>query len=553
MKRRLWLFVCVLVIFMLGASSCTGTDADTIDTNDTTTEQGATDGSQDADSEKGEDDSQDSEKDDSKDTEKGNDESKDESKEDSKEDSKDDENSSGNDNSQNSQNGQCSVSGEHSYVEVSRTDALALKDGEIKYVCSSCNGEHQETIPATKSLKILALGNSFTDDSTWHLWNICNDAGVKDLVVANLYVGNCTLDQHWKHISTSANPYIYRKTTNGTRVDNNNYRILDALKDEEWDYIVLHQTSGSAGQEETYSKLDFIIRFINMHKTNPDAKILWHMPWAYPSYSTHSEFPKYDKDQMKMYETLVARVNEIILPKKTISGVIPSGTAIQNLRTSYVGDTVTRDEFHLNYGFGRYTAGLTWYAILTGGDVDAPDWVPEAYPEVEMYLPAIREAVKGAVTNKFEVTESKIKTVEEGLELGGYDLSKYDLLEWDYETNAWWNCEGSTTITHPSEKDGTYNQNICVDRKYSIEELPVGTIFVCDNGWRFRLEQYPTENEKYTGSRHGGQIAPLFVLNETFLNGCTYVAWSVSTYPKTDISQDFDEAYTHVKIYVPKG
>lgn len=434
----------------------------------------------------------------------------------------------------------------HNYVEVSRTDALALKDGEIKYECSECKSEHYEKIPATKSLKILALGNSFTDDGTWHLWNICKSAGVEEVIVGNLYVGNCTLDLHWEYISTSQNPYVYRKTTNGTRVDNENFRVLDALKDEDWDFIVLHQTSGSAGQSETFSKLDSIISFMNENKTNADAKIIWHMPWAYQSDSTHAEFSKYNKNQQIMYYSIVTRVYEIILPNDGISAIIPSGTAIQNLRTSYVNDTVTRDGYHLNYGFGRYTAGLTWYAILTGGDVDAPNWVPPEYPEVAAYFSAIREAVKGALENNFEVTKSKIKNPEDGFSLAGYKL-----LDWDYNNNGWWNCKSTTTITYPGKNDGTYNQNICSDRMYSIEELPVGTVFVCDYGWRVRIEQFPTAYEIYTGDRHGGCISPFFVLGEEFLNGCTYVAWSVSSWPKTDISANFDQAYPHVRIYVP--
>ena len=443
---------------------------------------------------------------------------------------------------------QCLSDEDHDYVAVSRTDALALKDGEITYQCQHCKREYSEKLPATNSLKILALGNSFTDDSTWHLWNICNDAGVEELIVANLYVGNCNLNQHWEYISKDQNPYIYRKTVSGTRVDTENYRVIDALKDEDWDFIVLHQTSGSAGQAYTFNNLDRIIDFINTNKTNPEAKIIWHMPWAYQSNSNHPEFIKYDNDQAKMYETIVRRVDEIILPKDTVSAVIPSGTAIQNLRTSYVGDNVTRDGYHLDYGFGRYTAGLTWYAVLTGGDVDVPEWIPEKYPEVDIYLPAIREAVKGAMENNFAITESCFNSTEEA-----FDLSGYELLEWNYVTNAHWNCSASTSIVTPSSSDTTlYNTNICVDRMYSIEELPVGTVFVCDDGWRFRLEQFPGENEKYTGSRHGGCTTPFFVLTDDFLNGCTHLSWSVSSNPRSDISSRFDEAYTHVKIYIPK-
>ena len=442
----------------------------------------------------------------------------------------------------------CAI-GAHDYVVVSKVDALALRDGEASYECSVCKDSYVEHLPATKSLKVLALGNSFTDDSTWHLWDICKDAGVEDLIVANLYVGNCTLNQHWENISTGKAVYTYRKTVSGTRIDTENYKFLDALEDEEWDFIVLHQTSGSAGLASNFVNLNSIIRIIESKKTNPDAKIIWHMPWAYQSDSTHAEFSKYDKDQMKMYETIVARVKEIILPKETIYDIIPSGTAIQNLRTSYVGDNVTRDGYHLDYGFGRYTAGLTWYAILTGGDVDAPDWVPAKYPEVKMYLSAIREAVKGALEENFKVSESSFKKPEEAFDL----LSDYELLEWDYVTNGHWNCSASTAIVTPSSSDTTlYNTNICVDRMYSIDELPVGTVIVCDYGWRFRLEQFKTPSSKYTGSRHGGAVDVFFVLTDEFLNGCQYLAWSVSSNPRSDISDQFDEAYTHIRIYVPR-
>ena len=93
--------------------------------------------------------------------------------------------------------------------------------------------------------------------------------------------------------------------------------------------------------------------------------MIWHMPWAYQGDSTHAEFPKYDRDQQKMYETIVARAQEIILP------------------------------------------------------------------EVAAYLSAIREAVKGAMANNFSVTQSKIETAEDG-----FDLSGYELLEWNYNKNG---------------------------------------------------------------------------------------------------------------------
>ena len=463
---------------------------------------------------------------------------------------------------------------DHEYLETARTDALALKDGSVEYSCSVCGDKYSEAIPATKSIKILALGNSFTVDGTNHLWDICKDGGAENVIVGNLYIGNCTLDTHWNNISGSKAAYTFYKNTNGTWKTTENYRIIDALKEENWDYIVLHQTSGSAGFANTFGKLDDIIGFMNDNKTNANAKIVWHMPWAYQSDSTHAEFPKYNRDQMKMYNEIMARVQELILTRDTISAVIPSGTAIQNLRTSYIGDNLTRDGYHLSYSYGRYTASLAWYSILTGGDIDVIDWLPAKYPEVQCYLPVIKEAAKAAIASPFEITQSSLPqgsipigtytpsnpmdpaTYLEGdkalAQAFGVDLSGYELLTWDYYENSYWYCTSKTVITTPKATASTYHQNICTKKKYSIEnELPVGSIFICDPGWRFRLEIFPSASAIYKGTRPEGSTTPFYILDEQFLNGCKYIAWSVSSYPKSDISANYSQAYPHIRVYVP--
>ena len=455
---------------------------------------------------------------------------------------------------------------------------MALKEGEIRYECALCGEKYSDPIPATKSIKILALGNSFTVDGTHHLWDICKSGGAEEVVVGNLYIGGCTLDTHWSNISGDAAAYTYYKNTDGEWSTTKDYKVIDALTQEDWDYIVLHQAGGSSGFASSFSHLDDIIGFMNENKTNPDAKVVWHMAWAYQSDSTQEAFEKYDRDQTKMYEETMARVHEIILSRDTISAVIPAGTAIQNLRTSYVGDHVTRDGYHMNYGFGRYTVSLTWYAILTGGSVDQVNWIPEKYPDVAGYLPVLKESVKNALEEPYYVLESsygtdKIPVSSEPIDPSavldpadyleadtalakafGTDLSNYTLLTWDYLKNTYWNCTSRAGTNTPGSTASTYNQNICTKNKYSVEkELPVGTIFICDPGWRYRLEIFPDATSKYTGTRPEGCTVPFLILSEEILNGCTYIAWDVSSEPKTDISNIFDQAYAHIRVYVPNS
>ena len=68
---------------------------------------------------------------------------------------------------------------------------------------------------------------------------------------------------------------------------------------------------------------------------------------------------------MYMYECIVNATKEKVVPRTDFTAIIPSGTAIQNVRTSYIGDNLTKDTYHLN-SLGRVIAGYTLYSVLTG-------------------------------------------------------------------------------------------------------------------------------------------------------------------------------------------
>ena len=47
--------------------------------------------------------------------------------------------------------------------------------------------------------KVLAIGNSFSEDATHFLHQICESSGIENEVV-NLYVGGCSLERHWRNV-----------------------------------------------------------------------------------------------------------------------------------------------------------------------------------------------------------------------------------------------------------------------------------------------------------------------------------------------------------------
>ena len=216
-----------------------------------------------------------------------------------------------------------------------------------------------------KTLKVLAIGNSFSNDTTEYLYDVAQAEGVTEIILGRLYYGGCSLERHVNNSRTGKNEYTYYKNTTGKWEQTDNATLLQGLQDEDWDIITMQQSSGNSGLPDTYDYAAELVAFVNANKTNPDAKLVWHMTWAYQKDSTHADFAKYDNDQQKMYTRITEAVQQKILPMNSFVAVIPAGTAVQNARTSFFGDTMTRDGFHLQT-LGKLIASYTWYATFTG-------------------------------------------------------------------------------------------------------------------------------------------------------------------------------------------
>lgn len=195
------------------------------------------------------------------------------------------------------------------------------------------------TIPVTvkqNAIRILAIGNSFSQDAVeQYLYELAEAAGY-ELIIGNMYIGGCDLDKHWANFQSDAAAYEYRKIVKGEKVGKTGYKLSQGLADENWDYISLQQASGKSGKYETYTVLADLIAGIK--ERCPKAKLLWHQTWAYASSSTHESFPDYDSNQMTMYSSIVTAARQAMTNHTDLSLLIPSGTAIQNGRTSFLGE-----------------------------------------------------------------------------------------------------------------------------------------------------------------------------------------------------------------------
>lgn len=227
------------------------------------------------------------------------------------------------------------------------------------------------------TLRILAIGNSFSVDGVEHyLWELFDAAGIP-VVIGNMYIGGCTLEKHWNNALSDAPAYSYRKIRGGVRSVTKDFSLERAFADEDWDIVTFQQQSGRSGKYETYQPWLHLLVGYALERTRPDTKFLWYQTWAYAQDSGHKEFPNYGCSQKKMYKAILAASRRAVRAEK-FKGVIPAGTAIQNGRRSSLGDSFNRDGFHLEKTFGRYTAACTWFEAISGVSVDGNPYYPDS-------------------------------------------------------------------------------------------------------------------------------------------------------------------------------
>lgn len=224
------------------------------------------------------------------------------------------------------------------------------------------------------TIKILAVGNSFSDDGVEYLDELAQAAGIK-LIIGNLYIGGCSLERHWNNVRNELPAYDYRKNVEGHQTNTPKTTLQQALQDEEWDYITVQQVSQNSGLYDTYYPyIDSLLTYLKAHARNPEVEFAIHQVWSYAWNSTHPGFANYDNNQLKMYRDIVETVDKVARKEK-IRIIIPSGTAIQTGRT-LMGDRMNRDGFHLGWGWGRYLAACTWFETFLG-PVNGNSYRPE--------------------------------------------------------------------------------------------------------------------------------------------------------------------------------
>ena len=224
-----------------------------------------------------------------------------------------------------------------------------------------------DSLVSDSIVRVLAIGNSFSQDAVeQYLYELAEEAGVK-MIIGNAYRGGQGFQSHWIDVTEANNTFEYRKVQDGIRTNRPHSALSDIITDEPWNYITFQQVSQESGLTTTFEPyLTNLIGYSQSLQTNPDAVYGYHQTWAYSHDSTHRGFANYGNRQEVMYDSICQAVQFAMAQHPELSFVVPSGTAIQNARTTWLGDNMNRDGYHLDLKMGRYTAACAWLETITG-------------------------------------------------------------------------------------------------------------------------------------------------------------------------------------------
>lgn len=215
------------------------------------------------------------------------------------------------------------------------------------------------------TIRILAIGNG-------HSAEVCSqdlygffEAGGQGVIIG--YATRLKSDYAKQAALAKAGEaaFSYGKIVRGEKSLREGVTLAEALKDEKWDVVSLQTQSAEAADRETIDPgLGQLIRYVRK-RTPRGVRLMYFQTWPYARQST-KHWMMFGHNNEEMYGRLMAVSREFVL--KYGLEVIPIGTTIQNLRSSFSQQGDVRHGDHLNRTMGSYAAAATFYEAVTGRD-----------------------------------------------------------------------------------------------------------------------------------------------------------------------------------------
>lgn len=273
-----------------------------------------------------------------------------------------------------------------------------------------------------ETLDILLFGHSYGVDCSEHLPKLIDAAGIKTVRIARFIKGNCSLEERHKFFKDDWTKGYSECEPGSVEYVDRPCTFKEAVATRKWDYVIFQTSLEKQGQYETYqpylNEMVAYIRQVSNEKFGAEPVICWNMFWPVSSLLKYAQSPTsnlrlslYGNDSDNMFDKYMAAAKEMSADTG-IDNIIPSGTAIMNLRASYLNTpqskAFTRDGYHLSYGEGRYAAACVFFEYMVaprygisvlGNSLRFPDLKPAVTDKNAEFLQLCAvEAVKNPFT-----------------------------------------------------------------------------------------------------------------------------------------------------------
>ena len=431
------------------------------------------------------------------------------------------------------------------YIKNEGTNNVDIDKFEIEYSC-------EENDYPRNNLKVLMIGNSFADDTLFYSARIANSYGI-NLELYDSYIGGCTINQHYNNLCNNNASYSMRRM-NGDEWDYTDGQTLSQIINyKNWDIITFQQASAEIGRANSYSNLANLVSEVRSIVGN-GPKFYWHQTWAYDS--TYMEYYDYfsyfNNNPVTMYNAIIDCYENEVEPLDLFDKFIPAGTAVQNLRTSYMKENFTRDGKHMSGAHGRYLLGLNFISTIMNIDLDLS---PSEFVPAEInssFKKVAYEAIRNARNNPRSITNSIYTTTE----IADYDLSNYVEIDPGFVGCSYYNSTDSSNYNkRQGNTKGTSNLYVTTNR-FTSTTLPVGSLVFSPEGFGYRPEAWTSDSVQY--SRPNESYQNVLEITDDFWSSYQYRAFNIFKSGKTPLSDQYvDEQYHQIfdsfHIFVPKA
>lgn len=241
-------------------------------------------------------------------------------------------------------------------------------------------------------MKILSIGNSFSQDAQRYLHRLARHEGVQ-MKTVNLYIGGCPLRTHYLNMldDNAAYDFQFNGESTGLKVS-----IRQALVSDNWDYITLQQASHSSAKPGSYTPyIEALAAYVR--KYCPKAKLLIHQTWAYETGSIKLAGQERFATDAEMFAAVEDAYNKAF-DMISADGLIPAGKAMLTAAQTGI-EKIHRDTYHASLGAGRYLLALCWFKYLTGRDITENTFdefdVPVTEEERKIVIAAVNSVFGG--------------------------------------------------------------------------------------------------------------------------------------------------------------